>query len=52
MCAGMTPMHFRGMAHASSNRWQAISHDANCVHNVSAACDPFDPRDIWALWTR
>eukprot|EP01045_Picozoa_sp_COSAG04_P009889 COSAG04_NODE_589_length_12295_cov_12.315513_8_plen_203_part_00 len=45
----MTPMHVRGLAHASTNRWQAISHAAGCTHNISAACDPFDPRDIWSL---
>jgi hypothetical protein len=45
-------MHVRGLAHASSNRWQAISHNAGCAHNISTACDPFDPRDIWALQVR
>eukprot|EP01052_Picozoa_sp_SAG31_P020207 SAG31_NODE_1510_length_8062_cov_4.204194_1_plen_212_part_00 len=47
--SGMTPMHVRGLAHGSSNRWQAISHNAGCTDNVSVTCDPFDPRDIWAL---
>ena len=45
---GMTPMHYRGLAHASTNRWQAISHSAGFC-NVSTSCDPFDPRDVWAL---
>ena len=40
----MTPMHVRGLAHASTNRWQAISHAAGCTHNISAACDPFGTR--------
>eukprot|EP01046_Picozoa_sp_COSAG06_P008704 COSAG06_NODE_442_length_15715_cov_16.651639_9_plen_156_part_00 len=47
--AGMTPMHIKGLAHGSTNRWQAISHAAGCAKNISTACDPFDPRDIWAL---
>jgi hypothetical protein len=47
--SGMTPMHIRGLAHGSSNRWQAISHNAGCTDNVSVTCDPFDPRDIWSL---
>ena len=47
--AGMTPMHIKGLAHGSTNRWQAISHTAGCTHNISTGCDAFDPRDIWAL---
>lgn len=42
-------MHIKGLAHGSSNRWQAISHAAGCTKNISTSCDPFDPRDIWAL---
>ena len=47
--AGMTPMHIKGLAHGSTNRWQAISHAAGCTKNISTGCDPFDPRDVWAL---
>jgi len=52
---GMTPMHFRGLAHASTNRWQhsytswAASPDCPEEFAVSPSCDPFDPRDVWAL---
>ena len=42
-------MHIKGLAHGSTNRWQAISHAAGCTKNISTGCDPFDPRDIWAL---
>jgi hypothetical protein len=49
-------MHFRGLAHASTNRWQhgykndwTPTPDCDEEYGVSPACDPFDPRDIWAL---
>lgn len=45
---GMTPFHYKGLAHGSTNRWQAISHAAGCA-TVSHACDAFDPRDVWAM---
>ena len=49
--SGMTPMHFRGLAHGMSNRWQPQPKGPTCPDEfaVSPACDPFDPRDIWAL---
>jgi hypothetical protein len=54
---GMTPMHFRGLAHASTNRWQPRGYSLTFTptkscpveYAVSPGCDPFDPRDIWAL---
>jgi hypothetical protein len=52
---GMTPMHFRGLAHGMTNRWQhsykTWEKSTACVEEfaVSPGCDPFDPRDIWAL---
>jgi len=52
---GMTPMHFRGLAHASTNRWQhtysawVASPACPDEFTVSPSCDPFDPRDVWAL---
>ena len=52
---GMTPMHFRGLAHGMTNRWQhsykTWEKSTECVVEfaVSPGCDPFDPRDIWAL---
>jgi hypothetical protein len=52
---GSTPMHIRGLAFASTNRWQPNSKSwtptTACpdMYGISPECDPFDPRDIWAL---
>ena len=52
---GSTPMHIRGLAHASTNRWQpsskgwAPSEACPDEYAVSPSCDPFDRRDIWRL---
>eukprot|EP00755_Sulcionema_specki_P008006 Sspe_Gene.39757::Locus_19166_Transcript_1_1_Confidence_1.000_Length_3163::g.39757::m.39757 len=40
---GMTPFPYRGMLHASANRWQ-------CGLTGPVGSCPFDPRAVWMLW--
>ena len=42
--AGMTPYHYKGLLHASANRWQ-------CALDGPVGSCPFDPRAVWALWS-
>eukprot|EP01060_Flectonema_neradi_P039927 TRINITY_DN8959_c0_g1_i1.p2 TRINITY_DN8959_c0_g1~~TRINITY_DN8959_c0_g1_i1.p2 ORF type:complete len:421 (+),score=46.56 TRINITY_DN8959_c0_g1_i1:1874-3136(+) len=42
--SGMTPFPYRGMLHASANRWQ-------CGFGEPVGSCPFDPRDVWGLWS-